>query len=199
MLKMWRCDVCIRRPWRTTVGQFCCSGGEAAATPPPESGAGILPSTAQPSRAAHMSRAFVRCIMAHDPESRSPEATGWPSFLNVFNLESGRVLDVIIRRRTRPFWKTCIEAAPNATCRVAAVGTSGIITSSARSCPAAAPPLLPIPELGVRHRGTASSMQPPLLDIQRVVQMPRTLLLLLLVLNSFLWIDRMATLCALQV
>jgi hypothetical protein len=56
------------------------------------------------------------------------ESIGMSVLRNVVDLESGRPLDVVIRKVTRKFWQACIDRAdtPHEQTRVCGVGTSGI-------------------------------------------------------------------------
>jgi hypothetical protein len=83
-------------------------------------------------------RDFVKSIMGQKPET-IPKSDGMSVMRGVVMLERDDVaLDVVIRKRTRPFWQACIDAvdlaprrgrvavSPNQQLRVCAVGTPGI-------------------------------------------------------------------------
>jgi hypothetical protein len=79
------------------------------------------------SRYRTLANDFVESIMGREPEPIEG-SDGMSLLRNVVDLESGRPLDVVIRKVTRPFWQACIDAAdtPRERIRVCAVGTSGI-------------------------------------------------------------------------
>jgi hypothetical protein len=74
-----------------------------------------------------LARNFVESIVGREPEPIEG-SDGMSLLRNVVDLESGRPLDVVIRKVTRPFWQACIDRAdtPHEQIRVCAVGTSGI-------------------------------------------------------------------------